>query len=311
MAQRFIAAPPIQLVHNSNQNVPLDVVFIAFPGIRFDQIDGIRSRLPESVQYLSQTFTEGQIDNALTKPNCFLLTIEPDNGVADRVTQLTEAPTGPIFGVLCCSEELATVDSSRFVDDQGAPLIPFESHARDPYIYVHLFTYLSDRTVGQNFFTGSLMLEGLYNLFNPIERRGHDGRIIYLEAITVQATIQFYERFGMTRLNQMTLTSNNPINPPISVYFDPFKGFVVPDEIPYVLTNHDQIEVAAIAAREQRDTRQSLIEQRVMALVQATPQRPISDAERAALEEVLEEFRREKAKSDPNRLIPYPQPQAP
>ena len=157
------------------------------------------------------------------------------------------------------------------------------------------------------------MLEGLYNLFNPIERRGHDGRIIYLEAITVQATIQFYERFGMTRLSQMRLPTRISIQGILTdlVYFDPFKGFVVPDEIPYVLTNHDQIEVAAVAARNQRDTRQSLIEQRVMAQVQGTPSRPISDAERNALEEALEEFRRDKAKSDNYRLIPYPQPQAP
>jgi hypothetical protein len=318
MAQRFIDAPPIQLLYNSSQNVPLDVVFITHPRFRHDQIDGIRRRLPESVQYLSQSFTEGQIDNALTKPHCFLLTIEQDNGQPGRtVQQLTQAPTGPIFGVLCCSEELATVDSSRFVDDQGAPLITFESHVNDPYIYVHLFTYLSDRTVGANFFTGSLMLEGLYNLFNPIERivhnRGHNGRIIYLEAITVQATIQFYTRFGMTRLSQMRLSSSIIIQGILTnlVYFDPFKGFVVPDEIPYVLTNHAQIRDAAIASRRERDAKQSVAEQRLMAQVQARQPRPISDYERVQLEIALIRFRDETARSDPNRLIPYPLPPPP
>jgi hypothetical protein len=304
MAARFTERSPIQLLYNSQQNVPLDVVYIVHPNIKSDQIAGIRRRLPESVQHLSQTFTEGQIENALTKPNCFLLTVELDNERRQRHDQLTPTPTGPIFGVLCCSEELATVESSRFVDDHGDPLITFESHVNDHYIYVHLFTYLSDRTVGQNFFTGSLMLEGLYNLFNPIEGENH--RIIYLEAITVPATLQFYDRFGMERLNQMRLPSRIIINGILTdlVYFDPFKGYVVPDEIPYVLTNHSQIELAAIAARDQRHARQDVTQQRLMAQVQATPLRHVTDEERLDLENALDVFRRDRARS--NRYGPFP-----
>ena len=309
IAQRFIDVDSIQLLYNSHQNVPLDVVFIRHPTIRHDQIDGIRMRLPESVQHLSQTFTEGQIDNALTKDNCFLLTIELDNERNQRPAQLTPDPTGPIFGVLCCSEETATVDSSRFVDDQGAPLITFDSHANDPYIYVHLFTYLTDRTVGQNFFTGSLMLEGLYNLFNP-----RVGRIIYLEAITVQATLNFYDRFGMERLKEMTLSSPIIIHgiPTWLVYFDPFKGFIVPDEIPYVLTNHGQIQRAAIAAREQRRTKQVATEQGVMAEAQVRPLgRPLTDDERGQLENALDVFRRDRARTNRHGMFPLIRPPAP
>jgi hypothetical protein len=299
IATRFTDKGSIELKHNSNHSVPLTVVYLNRNDIheRSPVRADIIRRLPQSVQYLSETFREGQFINSITLDHYFLLTIEYDNRTRERHDLPSQPPTGPIFGVLCCSEERATVESSIYLDDSGDRLIPFDSHAGDPYIYVHLFTYFSDRTVGYHFFTGSHMLEGLYNLFNPIE--GRDGRIIYLEAITVQATINFYERFGMERLKQMRLTSNNPINPPISVYFDPFKGFVVPDEIPYVLYQESQIRDAAGVAKGTRQARGNANAQRVEAGIDPSTLRQVSPVEARQIEEAVFEFLLQRARRDP------------
>ena len=251
---RFVSTDSVQLKHNSSQNVPLDY-FHVHPQFE-PEVDAIKARLPASVQHIGQGFTDSQIDNALTKPNYFLLTIELDT----RDGSLT----GPIYGILCCSEERATVNSSRFLMPDGVtPLITsFNTYIGTPYIYVHLFTFLSERTLGYHFFTGSHMLEGLYNLFNPV---GEAGRIIYLEAIDVPATLNFYDRFGMEKVPEMTLTSNIPGNPPKSVCFDPLNGLLVEYEKPYLLHNEGQIRDAAEAARLTRDTRGAATEQRVLA----------------------------------------------
>jgi hypothetical protein len=306
---RFAGKKSIQLYHNSNQSLPLTVVYLnrnALP----ERADIIR-RLPTSVQYLSETFTRGQFNNSITLENYFLLTIEYDTNNPEGPDELPQPPTGPIFGVLCCSEETATVDSARFVDDHNVRLIPFDSLVDDPYIYVHLFTYLSDRTVGYHFFTGSHMLEGLYNLFNPIEREGVDGRIIYLEAITVPATLNFYERFGMERLNQMTLPAPITINgnPTTSVYFDPFKGFVVPDEIPYVLYQESQIRDAAGVAHTTRRARANATAQRVQAAIDPSTLRQVSPEEARQIEDAVFDFFLLRARQD--RLGPRPPPPGP
>ena len=250
---RFVSTDSVKLKHNSSQNVPLDY-FHVHPQFE-PEVDAIKARLPASVQHIGQGFTDSQIDNALTKPNYFLLTIELDT----RDGSLT----GPIYGILCCSEERATVNSSRFLMPDGVtPLITsFNTYIGTPYIYVHLFTFLSERTLGYHFFTGSHMLEGLYNLFND----GQEGRIIYLEAIDVPATLNFYDRFGMEKVPEMTLTSNIPGNPPKSVCFDPLNGLLVEYEKPYLLHNEGQIRDAAEAARLTRDTRGAATEQRVLA----------------------------------------------
>ena len=255
IAQRFTQDHPIHIQYNSNQYAPLTSVYLN--KVSHDERKQIRGRLPESVQYLSDSFTEGQFNNSITLDHYFLLTIEQDTVKPERPDQLAELPTGEIYGVLCCSEETATRNSASFLDSAGSRLIPFDTFIGTPYIYVHLFTFLSNRTVGNQFFTGSFMLEGLYKLFNPTEQ---NERIIYLEAITIPATLQFYDRFGMLRLMQMEING-------ILYYFDPFKGFVVPDEIPYVLYQESQIRDAAIAAEETRRTRQTQVAQRVQASI--------------------------------------------
>ena len=293
IAIRFTGIESIPIKYNSKQNVGLDVVFLNQNA--GSEIAEIRRRLPASVQYLSDQFTDGQYNNALTVKGYFLLTIEQDTRTPGPHDQLTAPPTGEIYGVLCCSEETATVDSSRFVDSAGTSLINFRSLPGTQYIYVHLFTYLSAKTLGDQFFTGSLMLEGLYNLFNP---RG-DERIIYLEAIRVDATVQFYERFGMERLNQMVLTSSIPGNPPISVYFDPFKGVVVPDEIPFVLRNRRQIEQAAAAAQRMRQSRNNATAHRLHLGIVPSALRQPTPEERRRLENAVSNFLRERARIDP------------
>jgi hypothetical protein len=293
IAIRFTGIESIPIKYNSKQNVGLDVVFLNQNA--GSEIAEIRRRLPASVQYLSDQFTDGQYNNALTVKGYFLLTIEQDTRTPGPHDQLTAPPTGEIYGVLCCSEETATVDSSRFVDSAGTTLINFRSLPGTQYIYVHLFTYLSAKTLGDQFFTGSLMLEGLYNLFNP---RG-DERIIYLEAIRVDATVQFYERFGMERLNQMVLTSSIPGNPPISVYFDPFKGVVVPDEIPFVLRNRRQIEQAAAAAQRMRQSRNNATAHRLHLGIVPSALRQPTPEERRRLENAVSNFLRERARIDP------------
>jgi hypothetical protein len=294
IARRFTSRETIQIRHNSLQNIPLTVVFLN--RIAHEERADIIRRLPESVQHLSQSFTEGQFKNSITLPNYFLLTIEEDTTRSEANNQLSKPPTSEIFGVLCCSEETATRNSSDFVDSAGARLVTsFDTTSGYIYTYVHLFTYLSSRTLGNRFFTGSLMLEGLYDLFNPIR----DERIIYLEAIRVQATLDFYNRFGMEELSQMTLTSSNPINPPILVYFDPFKGFVVPDEIPYVLTSREQIVRAAGVAHTTRRTRANATAQTVQASIDPSRLRQISPQEALELEQAVFDFFEEKARHDP------------
>ena len=150
------------------------------------------------------------------------------------------------------------------------------------------------------------MLEGLYNLFNPRERQGQNGRIIYLEAITVPATIQFYERFGMRRLNQMTLPAPIIINsnPVSSVYFDPFKGFVVPDEIPYVLYQEDHIIDAAGVAQAARGRRSAAAAQTLQAAIDPNTLRQVTPEEARQIENAVFDFVLLRARQD--RLGPPP-----
>ena len=294
IAQRFSHNPPIYIEYNSRQRVPLTSVFLnRNSGTKRDQI---KSRLPQSVQHLSQGFTDQQYDNALTREHYFLLTIERDTRTLERDDIPSEPPTGEIYGVLCCSEETATRNSADFVDSAGARLINFDIFANSTrYIYVHLFTFLSDKTVGYDFFTGSFMLEGLYDLFN--HRR--EQRIIYLEAITVPATIQFYERFGMERLNTMVLTSTIPGNPPISIHFDPFQGVIVPAEVPFVLLNFRQIQEAAIAAKRTRQARKNATGQRLQAGIDPDTIPQPTDEQIRRLEAAVSQFFIEKARDDP------------
>jgi hypothetical protein len=292
--ERFIDGTHlINIRYNSERSVPLTPVFLN--RVSFEQRAQIRSRLPASVQHLSQEFTESQFKNSITLPHYFLLTVEHDtrtNGPDDR---LEEPPTGPIYGVLCCSEETATRNSTDFIDSSGTPLINFDIFANSTrYIYVHLFTFLSDRTVGHHFFTGSLMLEGLYDLFNP---RGHNERIIYLEAITVPATIQFYERFGMKKLNQIVL--RKPGSPSISIHFDPFIGAIVPSEVPYVLTDARQIQEAAEIAQGRRHATRNATGQRLQASIDLTRLRQPTTEEIRRLEADVFQFFLEKARQDP------------
>jgi hypothetical protein len=283
---KFAHHPPIPILHNSNQVVPLTSVFLnrnSAPEIR-----QIRSRLPASVKYLSDEFTQGQFKNSLTLPNYFLLTIEQDTRTPERDDELAEPPTGEIYGVLCCSEERATKDSSIFQDSAGNRLIPFDTFNGTPYIYVHLFTFLSDRTVGNQFFTGSFMLEGLYKLFNPTEQ---NERIIYLEAIRVDATLQFYDRFGMLRLIQMEINGT-------LYYFDPFKGFVVPDEIPYVLYQESQIRDAAIASERTRRRRQAEVAERVQSSIPSSLP-VVTNAQRKGVEKSVLNFSLLRRRGDP------------
>jgi hypothetical protein len=172
------------------------------------------------------------------------------------------------------------------------PLLNFQSVVGDVYVYIHLFTFLSDRATGDEFFTGTHMLEGLYLLFN------HDSEdtIIYLEAIDIQATLDFYDRFGMEQI---------VIDPVAQVYFDPFKGFVVPDELPYVLYSHKQMQVASIIAFQARQARQANTEARIMALVvnsaraALAPRSGITPEERQMIERSVSVYNHTRARRDP------------
>lgn len=273
----------IQLLYNSWQTVPIDYVLVN--AANQAQVDAIRGRLPESVQYIGEGFSNGQMNDALTTDDHFLLTIEADLPHSTR----------PVFGMLCCSFEYAEVSSQDYVDATGAPVLNFQSVPDDVYVYVHLFTFLSDRATGDEFFTGSHMLEGLYLLFNHAD----DNTIIYLEAIRVQPTLDFYDRFGMERL---------PLHPDAGLYFDPFKNLSVPDEIPYVLYSHNQIQVAANISYQAREQRQELQRQgryaRIEALVANAASsallQPLTEEDRTIIERSVSIYRHTRARADPH-----------
>ena len=132
------------------------------------------------------------------------------------------------------------------------------------------------------------MLEGLYKLFNPTEQ---NERIIYLEAIRVDATLQFYDRFGMLRLIQMEINGT-------LYYFDPFKGFVVPDEIPYVLYQESQIRDAAIAAERTRRRRQAEVAERVQSSIPSSLP-VVTNAQRKGVEKSVLNFSLLRRRGDP------------
>jgi hypothetical protein len=132
------------------------------------------------------------------------------------------------------------------------------------------------------------MLEGLYKLFNPTEQ---NERIIYLEAIRVDATLQFYDRFGMLRLIQMEINGT-------LYYFDPLKGFVVPDEIPYVLYRESQIRDAAIASERTRRARQAQLAERVQSSIPSGLP-VVTNAQRKSVENSVLKFGLLNQRSDP------------
>ena len=270
----------IQLLYNSSQLVPIDYVLV--DDTDPVQVQQIKDKLPQSVQHISQGFGDSQMIKAITTDDYFLLTIEPDIPNSNR----------PVFGMLCCSFENATRNSADFVDLAGAPLLNFQSVVGDVYVYIHLFTFLSDRATGDEFFTGTHMLEGLYLLFNY----DSEDTIIYLEAIDIQATLDFYDRFGMEQI---------VIDPVAQVYFDPFKGFVVPDELPYVLYSHKQMQVASIIAFQARQARQANTEARIMALVvnsaraALAPRSGITPEERQMIERSVSVYNHTRARRDP------------
>jgi hypothetical protein len=270
----------IQLLYNSTQTVPIDYVFV--DASDQGQVDRIKARLPASVQHIGQGFSDSQINDSLTTDDHFLLTVEPDIQDSRR----------PVFGILCCSFETVEVSSQDFVDGTGTPILNFQSGPGDIYVYVHLFTFLSDRASGDEFFTGSHMLEGLYLLFNYEE----DNTMIYLEAITVQPTLDFYDRFGMERI---------ALHPVSGGHFDPFKNVDVPDEVPYVLYDHNQIQVASVISYRARQTRmrQGRGYTRIMDLVQeaanAALLQPITDEDREMIERSLSVYNHTYARRDP------------
>ena len=272
----------IQLLYNSWQTVPIDYVLV--DASDQSQVDAIRARLPESVQYIGEGFANSQMNDAVTTDDHFLLTIEADLPHSTR----------PVFGMLCCSFEYAEVNSQDYVDAAGTPILNFQSVPDDVYLYVHLFTFLSDRASGDEFFTGSHMLEGLYLLFNHAD----DNTMIYLEAIRVQPTLDFYDRFGMERL---------PLHPVAGQYFDPFKNVDVPDEVPYLLYDRNQIQVAATLAYQARQQRQALqrqgVHSRIEALVAdaaaAALLQPLTEADRTFIERSISVYRHTRARADP------------
>jgi len=273
----------IQLLYNSSQLVPIDYVLV--DDTDPVQVQQIKDKLPQSVQHISQGFGDSQMIKAITTDDYFLLTIEPDIPNSNR----------PVFGMLCCSFENATRNSADFVDLAGAPLLNFQSVVGDVYVYIHLFTFLSDRATGDEFFTGTHMLEGLYLLFNY----DSEDTIIYLEAIDIQATLDFYDRFGMERI---------VIDPVAQVYFDPFKGFVVPDELPYVLYSHKQMQVASIIAFQARQSRLAGTEARIMALVTGSANAAlglnITPEERQMIERSVSVYNHTRARRDPRPPLP-------
>jgi hypothetical protein len=192
--------------------------------------------------------------------------------------------------MLCCSFEYASVSSQDYTDAAGTPILNFQSVPHDVYVYVHLFTFLGDRATGDEFFTGSHMLEGLYLLFNYEQ----DNMIIYLEAIDVQPTLDFYDRFGMERL---------PRHPVSGTYFDPFQNLEVPDELPYVLYDHNQIQVASVLAFQARQARVAGNRARIMALVEANAhaalQQPLTDEDREMIERSVSIYNHTRARRDP------------
>jgi hypothetical protein len=135
------------------------------------------------------------------------------------------------------------------------------------------------------------MLEGLYLLFNYED----DNTMIYLEAITVQATLDFYDRFGMERI---------ALHPVSGGHFDPFKNLDVPDVVPYVLYDHNQIQVASVISYQARQTRmrQGRGYTRIMDLVQeaanASLLQPITDEDRAMIERSLSVYNHTYARRD-------------
>lgn len=272
----------IQLLYNSWQTVPIDYVLV--DASDQSQVDAIRARLPQSVQYIGEGFSNSQMNDAVTTDDHFLLTIEADLPHSTR----------PVFGMLCCSFEYAEVNSQDYIDATGTPILNFQSVPDDVYLYVHLFTFLSDRASGDEFFTGSHMLEGLYLLFNHAD----DNTMIYLEAIRVQPTLDFYDRFGMERL---------PLHPAAGLCFDPFKNVDVPDEVPYVLYDRNQIQVAATLAYQARQQRQALqrqgVHSRIEALVadaaSAALLQPLTEADRAFIERSISVYRHTRARADP------------
>jgi hypothetical protein len=268
----------IQLLYNSSQLVPIDYVFVD----RNDaaEVASIRARLPQSVQYIGEGFGNTQMMESITTDDHFLLTIEPD----------VRNPNPPIYGMLCCSFEYATVSSQDYTDAAGTPILNFQSVPNDMYVYVHLFTFLGDRATGDEFFTGSHMLEGLYLLFNYEQ----DNTIIYLEAIDVQPTLDFYDRFGMERL---------PRHPVSGTFFDPFQNLVVPNELPYVLYDHNQMQVASVIAFQARQARITGNRARIMALVEANAhaalQQPLTDEDREMIERSVSIYNHTRARRDP------------
>ena len=268
----------IQLLYNSSQLVPIDYVFV--DNTDAAQVASIRARLPQSVQYIGDVFGNTQMMDSITTDDHFLLTIEPD----------TDRPNPPIFGMLCCSFETATVSSQDYTDAAGNPILNFQSVPHDVYVYVHLFTFLGDRATGDEFFTGSHMLEGLYLLFNYEQ----DNMIIYLEAIDVQPTLDFYDRFGMERL---------PRHPVSGTFFDPFQNVAVPNELPYVLYDHNQMQVASVLAYQARQARVAGNRTRIMALVEASAhaalQQPLTDEDREMIERSVSIYNHTRARRDP------------
>jgi len=268
----------IQLLYNSSQLVPIDYVFV--DNTDAAEVASIRARLPQSVQYIGEGFGNTQMMDSITTDSHFLLTIEPD----------TDRPNPPIFGMLCCSFETATISSQNYTDAAGNPILNFQSAPHDVYLYVHLFTFLGDRATGDEFFTGSHMLEGLYLLFNYEQ----DNMIIYLEAIDVQPTLDFYDRFGMERL---------PRHPVSGTFFDPFKNLEVPNELPYVLYDHNQMQVASVLAFQARQARVAGNRTRIMALVEANAhaalQQPLTDEDREMIERSVSIYNHTRARRDP------------
>jgi hypothetical protein len=273
----------IQLLYNSWQNVPIDYVLV--DPTDHAQVRAIRSRMPRSVAHIGQGFSDGQMMDSLVAPDHFLLSVEAD----------IPHSTHPMFGILCCSLEYCRRSSQDFLDVTGMPRFNFQTIPDDVYVYVHLFTFLSDRTTGDEFFTGTHMLEGLYLLLNHTD----EDTIIYLEAIRIQATLDFYDRFGMERVGIDYYT--------LGWYFDPFQGCEVPDEIPFVLYSHNQIAVAAIQAAAARQRRQAGITAPIMDLINSSSHQTllqnITPEDRAQLERTVSVFGHTRGRA--NAQAPY------